>query len=87
MRSKKKSQRKPRSKTISLYACGVDWDHEIGEASDLEGRQPLYSSVDRLKKERKCTHQCGIVKLSLTLDEWVEPQDFSKPNNPDGSDE
>jgi hypothetical protein len=60
-----------------LYACGVDWQHEIGEASDLEGKMPLYSSVEVLKKSRKCWQECGIVELEISLKGWVEPQDLS----------
>jgi hypothetical protein len=61
-------------KTITFYSCGVDWQHEIGEAPDLEGSMPLYSSVEELKEKRSCWKQCGIVKLELSLKEWVEPQ-------------
>ena len=35
----------------TLYCCGVDFQHEIGEASDLEGSMPLYSSVKELKEK------------------------------------
>lgn len=57
-----------------LYCCGVDWQHEICEAPDLEGSMPLYSSVEELKNDRTCWKSCGIVKLEAKLLDWVEPQ-------------
>lgn len=60
----------------TLYACGVDWQHEIGEASDLEGKMPLYSSVNELKSKRSCWKECGIVEIKLEADSWIEPQDL-----------
>lgn len=59
-----------------VYTCGVDWQHEIGEASYLEGKMPLYSSVKELKKKRTCWKSCGIVKLKIQLAEWIEPQNL-----------
>lgn len=58
----------------TLYLCGVDWQHEIGHASDLEGKMPLYSSLKRLKAERKCWKECGIVALEVTEKTWPAPQ-------------
>jgi hypothetical protein len=60
-------------KTKTFYACGVDWDHEMGEASDLEGKMPLYSSIEELKEHRSCWTQCGIVEIKLELSKWVKP--------------
>ena len=68
---------KKRKKGVkTLYSCGVDWQHEIGEASDLEGKMPLYSSIKALKKARQCWEECGIVELELKLKTWVEPQNL-----------
>jgi hypothetical protein len=69
---------KKKTHKITLYTCGVDWQHEIGQASDLCGKSPLYHSVKALKAKRTCWKECGIVKLSLTLDEWVVDQDFGR---------
>lgn len=60
----------------TFYACAVDWQHEMGEADDLEGKMPLYSSVEELKTERPCWDECGIVELKLELVKWIEPQNF-----------
>lgn len=59
-----------------FYACGVDWQHELGEALDLEGRMPLYSTIEQLKKERKCVKNCGIVELKVELNRWVKKQNL-----------
>lgn len=59
-----------------VYACGVDWQHEIGEAPDLEGKMPLYSSIEELKSKRSCWKACGIVRLEISLVKWVEQQDL-----------
>lgn len=60
----------------TFYACGVDWQYEMGEAADLEGKMPLYSSVEELTSKCTCWKQCGIVKLTLTLDSWVMEQNL-----------
>lgn len=39
-----------------LYACGVDWQCEIGEASDLEGKMPLYSSISFCKRRGRVAY-------------------------------
>jgi hypothetical protein len=55
----------------------------MGEAPDLEGRMPLYSSVEKLKAKRTCWSECGIVELKVTLSKWVEPEDlFEKKDEP-----
>lgn len=65
-----------------LYCCGVDWQHEIGDASDIEGSMPLYSSVEELKKDRKCWKSCGIVELKVEFSKWIEPQNlFAKQDS------
>ena len=58
--------------TKTAYACGVDFQHDIEDASIR-----IYPSVEALKKNRVCYHECGIVRLLVTLEEWIEPQDFS----------
>ncbi len=63
---------------MKLYACGVDWQHEIGEAGDLEGKMPLYSSIEELKAQRTCWAECGIVVLELTEAEWAVAQDLMR---------
>lgn len=68
----------PKGKQI-YYMCGVDYQHELGEAAD---GTPLYPSAESLKKYRKCWKQCGIVEIEVEIKDvkWVEPQDFSLEN-------
>jgi hypothetical protein len=63
---------------MKLYACGVDWQHEIGEAPDLDGKQPLYSSIEALKKKSPCWESCGIVEVHLSEGPWHVKQDLWK---------
>ena len=70
----------------TLFACGVDWQHELGEASDLEGSMPLYSNIEYLKAERGCWKDCGIVELKLELVKWAEPQDLFREESSDEGD-
>lgn len=63
----------------TYYLCGVDYQHELGEAAD---GTPMYPSAESLKKYRKCWKKCGIVEVKLEIKEvtWVEKQDFSIKN-------
>lgn len=61
-----------------LYACGVDWQCEIGEAGDLEGRMPLFSSVKQLKAQGRCWRECGIVALKVTAVGWPVEQKLGR---------
>lgn len=55
-----------------IYVCGVDWQHEVGEASDVR----MYASIKKLKQERSCWKECGIVELEVSLGKWIEPQNL-----------
>jgi hypothetical protein len=65
--------------TRKMYMCGVDWQHELCEAPDLEGRAPLYSSVEELKRLRTCWEECGIVEVEIQVTKWVQKQDLFRP--------
>ena len=58
---------------MTLYLCGVDWQHELGEAAD---GTTFYPNLESLKHYRKCWEECGVIKVKVTFDdiEWVEPQ-------------
>lgn len=58
----------------TFYACGVDWQHELGCAFD---RQNLFETVEELKAKAPCWESCGIVKITMTAD-WIVPQDLMK---------
>lgn len=57
------------------YMCGVDFQHELGEAL---GDTPVYSSIEELKREKRCWKQCGIVEVKIQLVSWAEKQNFEK---------
>jgi hypothetical protein len=69
------SKQKPKKRSKYVYLCGVDWQHELGEEM-LKPDVVVYPSVESLKKHRTCWKSCGIVKLKVTLEEWVEDQDL-----------
>lgn len=64
------------SNKIIGYMCGVDWQHELGEAS---GGNTIYPSIEDLKRHRQCWKQCGIVAVTVEEQAWVEGQDIGGP--------
>lgn len=68
---------KPKKESKYVYLCGVDWQHELGEEM-FKPDVVVYPSVESLKKHRTCWQECGIVKLKVTLEQWVEPQNLFK---------
>lgn len=61
---------------MKLYICGVDWQHEIGEAHDLEGKMPFYSTIKELKRDRRCWKECGILEVEVKEVKWRVKQDL-----------
>ena len=66
---------KYRDKPRYGYMCGVDYQHELGEAM---GGCLIYPSIKDLKRDINCWNECGIIKVKVKLVEWIEVQDFSK---------
>lgn len=62
-------------KTYTMYIDGVDWQYELGEASD---GTKLYPSLSCIKKHTKCWDQCGIVEVKVTFrrPKWVVRQNL-----------
>lgn len=60
-----------------MYACGVDWQHELGDAID---GTTFYPSLEWIKKLRSCVSGCGVVRVQVTAEllNWAEPQDLGK---------
>jgi hypothetical protein len=63
------------------FLCGVSFQHELGECSDIK----FYDSVEDLKGAGECWYSCGIVQIEYEADpinytsfKWIEEQDFSK---------
>jgi hypothetical protein len=61
---------------MKLYCCGVDLQHDMKDVSDLEGKMPLFRTIEALKAHRPCWEQCGIVEIELSVVCWIEPQNF-----------
>lgn len=61
-----------------FYMCPTDYDFEIGEAPDLEGKFPIYSSVEELKARRSCWDECGIIEVEIKKVSVVVPENFPK---------
>ena len=55
------------------YMCGIDFQHELGEAP---GPSKIYTTIVEAKKAHTCWRECGIVKVTVTLEEWVVKQDL-----------
>ena len=55
-------------KTKTFYTCGINWQHDPAIK--------LFDSVERLKEQKECWQECGIVKVEVVEKEWVEEQDL-----------
>lgn len=64
---------KSKPKEITVFVDGVDWQHEIGEASD---GNKIYPDIESLKKYSRCWAGCGVVKCKIVFEEWVVEQNF-----------
>lgn len=53
------------------YMCKTDFDYELGNAS---GGNRVFPSIEDAKEYLKCWHGCGIVSVSVTLVEVIEPE-------------
>lgn len=58
-----------------VYIDLVDWQHELGHASD---GNKVFPSIEDLKKHRSCWKQCGIAEIEVTFRAIVEPQNFNE---------
>ncbi len=66
--------KRSRIKRIVGYMCGVDWDHELGQAL---GGNVIYPSKADLIANKKCTDECGIVEVEVRLKKIIKKQDHS----------
>lgn len=60
-------------RAVTAYMCGVDWECEIGQ--NCHGIE-IYRSIEDLKANKTCTHECGIVEVEVTVKKTVQPQDI-----------
>lgn len=49
------------------YICGTDWFHELGNTKVF-----VFHSIAELKATIDCWKDCGIVKLKIQEEEWVQ---------------
>lgn len=52
------------------FMCRTDFEEELGCA---EGGNTVYPSLENLKQHRQCVAECGIVRVSVNLEEVIEP--------------
>lgn len=57
---------------MKLYCCGIDWQHEIGQSHDLEGKLPFYTLLEELKAQSPCWEECGIVEVEVVNARFVK---------------
>jgi hypothetical protein len=55
-------------KTKTFYTCGINWQHDPAIR--------LFDSVERLKEQKECWAECGIVEVEVVEKAWVEEQDL-----------
>lgn len=55
------------------FMCKVDFEHEVGVA---KGAHIIASSVEELKKRRRCVDRCGIVEVEVKLVRVVQESNF-----------
>jgi len=55
------------------YMCATDWHHEVECAED---GVHIYPSIRSLKHYRKCTKECGIVRVKMTASKKQEGLSF-----------
>ena len=46
------------------YMCLIDWQHEIGQASD---GNLVYPSIQDLKHNHPCWKSCGIAEVEIRI--------------------
>lgn len=56
--------------SVTGYMCLIDWEYEIGGASD--GNR-VYPSVETLKEHHQCADECGIVEVRVSFSRLIAP--------------
>ena len=54
------------------YMCKTDFDYHL-ENDDVK----VYDTIERLKNNQKCTDECGIVEVRITLSKVIAYEDYS----------
>ena len=57
------------------YMCMIDWQHEIGAASD---GNKVYPSIEDLRRDHTMFEQCGVVEVRISFSKIMIPQDLRR---------
>lgn len=58
---------------MKLYVCGTDWQCE---AKDVPHAVKFYKTIDRLKSDKKCWKDCGIVEIDMKMSKVIFESTF-----------
>lgn len=50
------------------FMCRTSWDEHVSH--DPKGTK-IYPSISALKADRKCSDECGVVRVKIVVDEVV----------------
>jgi hypothetical protein len=71
------TKKKRKSKDFRIgYMCGVSFQHDLDP--DNKHQSEIFGNVKALKEKMTCSEECGIVKVKVTLQEWVSLQDLGR---------
>ncbi len=59
----------------TVFIDGIDYWHELG-STDVT----VWSSKEAILENSPCSRECGVVKCTVELDEWVHPQNLAPDN-------
>jgi|WetSurMetagenome_2_1015567.scaffolds.fasta_scaffold355663_3 hypothetical protein len=63
------------SDSFTAYMCKTTFGYDARADSD-ETPSKIYSSLKACQEGAPCTKQCGIVKVTVTLDEVVQSENY-----------
>lgn len=66
-------KKKPPKESFTLYLCGVDYQHELGECETR-----VFASIEGLKNMQPCWKSCGIVEIKIKVEgvRWIKKQNL-----------
>lgn len=65
---------KSKNKKVAVFLDGIDWQYEVGCASDGNS---VYPDIDCLKKHNRCWDGCGIVECELVFKKWIHEHNWN----------
>jgi hypothetical protein len=64
----------PQVKEYIGYMDKVDFEEELGRASD---GNKVFPSAEAVRRHRRCSAECGIVKVRVVLEEVTQESNFN----------